>query len=461
MMLMTDATGLEADVEEPNQPGPLGASYYKLMAASTISNLGDGVSVIAYPWLASAVTRSPVLIALVVAAQRLPWLLFTLPAGVITDRGDRRKLMVGANTARAVLTGLVAVAVLMRQGSLPSPDEVAAGNVVSTDVVMYGIVLVATLLLGMAEVLYDNSAQTFMPAIVDQANLEKANGRLWSAEMVANNFVGPPLAGFLLLVAFSLPFFVDATSFLVSAGLVAAIAASPRAASADQSEMVERKRWTTEAKEGFVWLWRHPLFRPMAIILGIYNALGSIVFAIFVLFAQEVLGTSSTEFAFMMTGIAVGGIIGGWTASHLSKLFGEGRSLWLSTSVSGLAMLVVGLIDRWQLAWLLFIVSTILGVLWNVITVSLRQSIIPDELLGRVNSVYRLFAWGMIPVGAAIGGLLVVVAENVGASREVALRTPFMVSALGHFLLTAWTATSLTSSKIAQSRRDAGLEASG
>ncbi|MDH3292945.1 MAG: MFS transporter, partial [Acidimicrobiia bacterium] len=197
-------------------PG-LGSNYYKLMAASVISNLGDGVGVIAYPWLASAVTRNPILIAGVAAAQRLPWLLFTLPAGVITDRNDRRRLMVGANAVRAVLTLAVAGAVLLRQGSLPTPDQVAGGRaaglaadlVESTDVLLYAVIVAATLLLGMAEVLYDNSAQTFMPAIVDRSNLEKANGRLWSAEMVANNFVGPPLAGLLLAIAFSLPFFVD------------------------------------------------------------------------------------------------------------------------------------------------------------------------------------------------------------------------------------------------------------
>src|SRR5918995_3684115 len=90
----------------------LGPSYRKLFAASTVSNLGDGISIIAYPWLASAITRSPLLIALVAVAQRLPWLLFSLPAGVITDRGDRRRLMVGANPGRAVLTGVVAIAVL-------------------------------------------------------------------------------------------------------------------------------------------------------------------------------------------------------------------------------------------------------------------------------------------------------------------------------------------------------------
>ncbi len=151
----------ESSSERPTRLGP---NYHKLFAATTISNLGDGVGVIAYPWLASAITRNPLLIALVAVVQRLPWLLFTLPAGVITDRNDRRRLMVGANAVRAVLTAVMAVAVLIRQDVIAAPDDIE--QVVGTEVFLYVAILVATLLLGTCEVLYDNSAQTFMPAIV-------------------------------------------------------------------------------------------------------------------------------------------------------------------------------------------------------------------------------------------------------------------------------------------------------
>jgi len=136
------------------RPGVLGSAYYKLFSASTISNLGDGIGGIAYPWLASAVTRDPILVALVVAVQRLPWLVFSLPAGVITDRYERRTLMVIANAARAVLTMGVALMVLREQGTLPSPAELEdASLIVSTNVGLYVVILMATLLLGTAEVL--------------------------------------------------------------------------------------------------------------------------------------------------------------------------------------------------------------------------------------------------------------------------------------------------------------------
>ena len=203
-----------------------------------MSNLGDGVGLIAYPWLASAVTRDPLLVALVMVAQRLPWLVFTLPAGVITDRVDRRKAMVAMDLCRFALTLAVAFAVLGKQGALPDPDDL--GSVTGTQTGLYLIVLLATLLLGMAEVLRDNSAQTILPAIVDTSQLEKANGRMWSAESVANLFIGPPLGSLLLAVAFSLPFFLDAASFFVAAALVFLIPGSFRA---DGHETRERKPW--------------------------------------------------------------------------------------------------------------------------------------------------------------------------------------------------------------------------
>lgn len=439
----------------------LGANYYKLMAASAISNLGDGIGVIAYPWLASAVTRNPILIAGVAAAQRLPWLLFTLPAGVITDRNDRRRLMVGSNVVRAFLTLGVAAAVMLRQDSLPSPDQAAAGEVVGTNVSLYLVIVVATMLLGMAEVLYDNSAQTFMPAIVSQPNLEKANGRLWSVEMVANQFLGPPLAGLLLLVAFSLPFYIDAATFAVSAALIAAIAATPRVRAKPVSgtgDAAVGAGWVGEAKEGFIWLWRHPLLRPLAISLGLFNLLGNGVFAVMVLFAQEVLETSSTEFALLMTAGAVGGVIGGWSAARLARTFGDGPSLWIAVAVNGTMTVVAGLVSEWPIVWVTFAVSTVFAVLWNVITVSFRQTVIPDELLGRVNSVYRLFGWGMIPIGAIVGGLIVTVSESVGGDRELSLRMPFLVLGFAHVLLLAYAAPRLTSAKFAAARIEARAE---
>ena len=175
----------------------LGSNYWRLWVASVVSNLGDGIALIAYPWLASAVTRSPVLIALIAVAQRLPWLVFTLPAGVITDRVDRRKLMVAMDVSRTLITLVVAATVVAAASDLPSPEQVATGAVSAANLVVYGVLLGASLLFGFAEVLRDNAAQTFLPAIVEADQLERANGNMWGAEMVTNSFVGPPLGSLL------------------------------------------------------------------------------------------------------------------------------------------------------------------------------------------------------------------------------------------------------------------------
>ncbi len=431
----------------------LGRNYFKLFWASTISNLGDGIGTIAYPWLASAVTRNPLLIALVAVVQRLPWLVFSLPAGVVTDRMDRRTIMVRANIARTALTLFVAFIVLGRQDALPGPDVINDTTAtITTDTGLYLLVLLATLLLGVAEVFYDNAAQTFMPAIVHADNLEKANGRLWSIEQITNTFAGPPLGALLIAVAFSLPFFVDAATFAVSAALVALIPAVSRPAA--PAEGSARQHWWTELKEGFRWLWRHELLRPMAIILGILNALGMMTFAVFGLFAQEVLDTSPTEFAIVMTGGAVGGVIGGWTASNISKRIGAGPSLWLTLLGGGASTFAIGLFTWWPAVWLMFAFYMVLAVLWNVITVSLRQTIIPDHLLGRVNSVYRFFAWGMMPIGSILGGIVVVATETF-ADRDVSLRMPFFVAGALHLVLFFFAAPKLTTARIEAARAEA------
>ena len=297
--------------------------------------------------------------------------------------------------------------------------------------------------------LYDNSAQTIMPAIVESSDLEKANGRLWAAEATANNFAGPPLASALLVVGFALPFVLDAGTFAVSAALIFAIKATPRV-----TDVAARRPWREELAEGFQWLWRHPVLRSLAITLGLANLLGNVSGAVFVLFAQEVLSTNTTEFAILGAGGAIGAILGGWSASAVTARIGAGATLWVCIVCGVVTSVVIGSTSSWVLVFLMFAAFSFTVVLWNVLTVSLRQTIIPDGLLGRVNSVYRFFGWGMIPIGALIGGLVVAVTDGA-ASRETALRMPWFVAAGGLALLLVYAAPRLTSRAIDEARAEA------
>ncbi len=401
----------------------LGASYYKLFTGTVVSNLGDGMATIAYPWLASAITRNPMLIALVAVAQRLPWLIFTLPAGVITDRVNRRKAMISMDLLRGCLTLVVAFAVLGSQDTLPGPEEV--DMVTGTHTGLFLLVLAATLLLGMAEVLRDNSNQTIMPNIVEPHQLEKANGRIWSIENVTNTFAGPPLGSLLLLVAFALPFFVDAATFFLAAAMVMLIPGTFRA---ERDDTAPKQTFREELGEGVRWLMSHTLLRPMAIILGLLNAANMVSGATIVLFAQEVLDIGPLLFTVLFFGGAVGGLIGGNVASAVSKRVGSGTALAIALGGLAIGPVIIGLVPWWPLVIVVFGVQAFLGILWNVITVSLRQTIIPSRLLGRVNSVYRFFAWGMIPIGAALGGVIVWVLERQ-VDRDFALRSTWFAQA--------------------------------
>ena len=437
---------------EKAKVGPLGASYWKLWSATAISNLGDGVSMVAYPWLASAITRSPILIALAAVASRLPWLIFTLPAGVITDRFDRKKIIVAMDAARGFLTVFVAVMVYWKADSLPKLNELTNITNLATNWPLYIVAITASFLFGCAEVLRDNTAQTFMPSVVKEEQLEKANGQMWSAESLTNSFIGPPLGSFLIAIGVFVPFFFDAASFFVAVALLSTITTITKPITNVESAKPKVKpNFRAEIKEGFDWLWSHELLRPMAIILGSMNGILSLGGAAFILFAQEILHTSVLEFAILGTSGAIGGMIGGIYGPKIAKKIGSGPSLFLALLIMPIFEIVIGFLSSWQVVWLLLGITTIFAVLWNVITVSLRQSIIPTHLLGRVNSVYRFFAWGTIPIGLLVGGGLITLMEHF-TSREWALRTPYFVTGALGFIILAFAAPRLTTAKIEAAR---------
>jgi MFS family permease len=427
----------------------LSASYWKLWGATTISNLGDGIVAIAYPWLASAVTRSPLLIALSAVVSRLPWLVFTLHAGVITDRFNRKRIIVAMDTLRGLLTIAVGIFVYLERESLPSLNELSSLTNLETNYTLYSVILITAFLFGLAEVLRDNCAQTLMPAVVEDKDLEKANGRMWSAESLTNSFIGPPLGSFIIAIAIFLPFFVDAVTFFLAAALIAGM--KPTVKSFEPETKSGPINFRAEIKEGFSWLWSHTLLRPMAIILGLLNAIASLSAAVYILFAQEVLNTTVFIFAVLGTAAAVGGILGGLLGPKISEKIGSGRSLAIALFVMPLGALLIGFASQWYVVWALIFFQTFAGVLWNVVTVSLRQSLIPTNLLGRVNSVYRFFAWGTIPIGTLLGGGVVFALEGL-IGREMAFRSVYFIGAALGFILFVYAIRVLTTEAIDKAR---------
>lgn len=378
-------------------------NYRLLFSAGALTNLGDGVITLALPWLATLMTRDPVAIAAVAAAGRLPWLVFALPAGVIIDRTDRRKLIARADLLRA---GIV-LAILMLALGTPVPGAVWA---------LAGLAF----LLGSAEVLRDNAAQTILPAIVPPADLEAANGQLWSAEQLTGQFIGPPLAGLLIGAGIALPFGLDVAALVLAAGLVWLITLPP--------QMRGASRFWPALVEGVGWMRRDRLLLRLALVLGLVNFLYMMAFTIIVLFSQEVLGLSAAGHGVLLSVAAVGAVAGSLGAPLVVARIGAQASLFVALTIWGITYGMIGASSSVVLVGAAMFTLMAGSMLWNVITVSWRQRRIPPELLGRVNSIYRFFGWGSMPLGSLAGGLVVALVETE-AGREAALRAPFLIAA--------------------------------
>ncbi|SDO11129.1 Transmembrane secretion effector [Lutimaribacter pacificus] len=388
-------------------------NYRMLFSASSVSNLGDGISMVALPWLATLLTHDPLLISAVATAQRLPWLLFALPAGVWTDRVDRRLLMLRADLVRMGLM-LCTVGMVFSMTALPVPEGGGAGAILS-------LVLIA-FLFGSAEVIRDNAAQTVLPSIVAPGDLEQANGQMWSAEQVTGQFVGPPLAGVLIAYSVALPFGVDASVYALSAALIWMIALPPKKAQAGG-------RFRAALLEGMGWMRRNPAILRLAVMLGAINAVFVGGMTILVLYAQEILGLSAAGYGLLLTVGATGGVLGGLASPWIARRIGMRASLIAALGVFALVHALLALSGSVILAGLALFLEAAAGMLWNVVTVSYRQRLIPDALLGRVNSVYRFFGWGAMPFGALGAGALVAGLEPT-IGREAALHAPYAVGAL-------------------------------
>ncbi len=337
------------------------------------------------PLLATSLTSDPRLIAGVTVAQRLPWLFFILPGGAWADRFDRRLLRMRLDLARAVVMSALVGAVLLDQASILIIYAVAA-------------------LLASAEAVVDSSSVAMVPATVDEADLERAIGRLGSTELAMNDLIGPPLGGLLFGLAIAVPFGLDAVTF-VGAVLVLGFMSGSYRASPTQPNRADRPSMRTSLAEGIRWLWNQRLLRTLAVVstaLGTASFIGN---AVFVIFATDTLELSEFGYGVLLVPGALGGIAGSLLASRLRRfplrrilpiaVIGSGASTWLMAVTS--SPVLVGALSAVSLGSIM---------LWNVLTLALRQRLIPDQMLGRVGASYRFLVYLGMPFGAVAGGLL-------------------------------------------------------
>jgi MFS family permease len=402
----------------------LGPDFAKLWTANAVSNLGDGVTLVAGPLLAASLTRDPRLVAGLVVAQRLPWLLFSLLSGALVDRLDRRRVMVTVDAARAAAIGLLGVAVVADAASLP---------------LLYAVFFA----LGTAETLFDNAAVSILPAVVPKDQLARANGRLLGARMVANELVAPPLGGLLFAAAAAVPFLLDAGSFAAAAALVAAMGGRFRV---ERPEGAAPTTLRAEIAEGVRWLARHQLLRILAVAIALMNFTLSAALAIFVLYAQERLGLGPVGYGMLLASLAVGGITASLVAERVIARLGPATVLRLGLVIESSTHLVFAVARSPLLVGAVTAVFGFHAMTWSVISVSLRQELIPARLLGRVNSAYALFGVGSLALGAVAGGVL---------AARYGLTAPFWCSFAAVTVLTLACWPILSTRAVARARAEA------
>jgi MFS family permease len=358
----------------------LSPAYRRLWWAAAVDNLGDGAFAAALPLLAVSITRDPRLISVVPAATYLPWLLLSLPAGALVDRYDRATLMWRSQAVQAAVVGVVAVLIAAGAAGIPALAGLAFA-------------------LGACEVVFSNAAQAILPDLVPKTLLPKANGSQTTITMIGQTFLGPPLGSLLFAVSVALPFGLDAGTFALSAALLATLPRRPGAAAA-------RVPIRTAIADGLRWLLGHRLLRTLALLLGVNNFCFQLGGVTLVLLATQTLHLDTRGYGLLLAGAALGSVLGGLVNARVVARIGSLPALLAALSTNVVLFLALGLSPDATVLGLLLAANGFVTTLWNIVTVSLRQQIVPAELLGRVNSVYRMLGWGLIPPGALAGGLV-------------------------------------------------------
>ncbi|MGV9293601.1 MFS transporter [Amycolatopsis sp. NPDC003676] len=365
----------------------LGRSFTRLWMSQVLSNLADGLVIAAVPLLAVVVTRDPLLIGGLTVAQFLPWLVFTLPAGALADRVDRRFIMVWGNVVRAA--GFLLL-VLMLVAQLHS----------------IAILYLAVFLTGVAETLVDNAALTVPPRLVERKDLEKANGRLFATQSAIHSFIGPPAGAALFAMSAVLVFSTSAGLFALAALALVTLPRMLPTAHDTSGSTHSAGEVVRSIKEGWSYFWEHRLLRRVAFISASINFFSSATASLLVLLATGPLGVTTSWYGFFIAVPAVGAILGSLIAAKAVPLLGGGPVTWLAALVPAASYAALGLTHSVVLVEILMFLSAIATALNQIVVSTLRQAAVPDELLGRVTAAYRLIVLGVVPVGALLGGAL-------------------------------------------------------
>jgi MFS family permease len=387
--------------------GPLWAhrDFLKLWTGQSISEFGSQISQLAIPWVALVTLNATAFeVASLGTVEFLPFVLFTLPAGVWVDRLRRKSVLIVGDVGRAILLSSIPVAYVI-------------GHLTLTQLYVVGF------LVGIHTVFFDVAYQTYLPEIVDRDSLIEGNSKL-NVTSSGAQLAGPGAAGGLIaLVTAPYAILVDAVSFLVSGAFTASI----RARAAEPEEPVVRRHLMVELWEGLRYVLRHRLLFPQAMSTGVSNFFSNVLFSIIIVYAHRKLGMSSGSIGLSFSLAAVGWMIGASQADRFRRWLGVGGATIFGAALSGPGALVVAFTPKSFPVPVLVAGAAIMGfgaVVYNIQQVSLRQAICPPRLQGRMNASMRFLVWGTMPIGSLTGGAI---------AATAGLRTALFVGAIGGF----------------------------
>ncbi len=365
----------------------LGRAFGNIFTANLSSSLGDGIYRIAAPLLAVRLTDDPLLISGVAALALLPWLFFAIPAGILIDRIDRRHALAIASGVRTLLAaGLV---VLAATGTL-------------TIWWLYLVIFIY----GVFETVYDGAIRAVVPSVVPKANLHRANSRIEAGELVVQNFIAAPFTSVLFAVSVLIPLGVNAVVFGVALVLALFLPAAAAGAHRTNPDDAPRVPWYRQFVDGYRFIMANRMLRTLWFLSTFIGICFSAGVSIWVLFVLERLGITEAWFGVFMLAGAVGGILGSMVVGPLKERFGTGMTMAIVNVGCGVTILLAGLWPDVWVAGVMLALSSATVTIWNVLMMSLRQSVIPSRLLGRVHGTWRTLLWGTMPLGSLIGGLL-------------------------------------------------------
>jgi len=388
-------------------PARLGASYRWLWSAASVTNIGDGIVLAAGPLLVASQTRDAFIVSLAFFAEVVPSLVFGTVAGVIVDRVDRRRLVIGVNVVRALVLTVLATAIGTGSVSVP-------------------VVLVALFLLGTSETFADLASSSLLPRLVPRESIGLANARMQSAYILMNQLIGPPIGAFLFVAGMAIPFASDAVCYGLGAVLISRIATSAAPAPGQAAEKAGRASVWHELAEGFRWLRSHPPMRTLALTIVAFNVTFGAAWSVLVLYAGDQLGMSSIGYGLLTTAMAVGGIIGTSAYGALERRFSLADIMRVGLLIETGTHLTLALTRSSEVALLTMVVFGAHAFIWGTTSITIRQRAVPDELMGRVSGIYHVGLNAGIVVGAPIGGLL---------ARSFGITAPFWFGFVGSAIL--------------------------